>query len=49
MKNLLLVIVIIIYYYLGWLFAHGTVAHECRKLGVFYVGNSVFECKEKQK
>lgn len=49
MKNLSLIIVIIIYYYLGWWFAHGTVANECRKFGGFYVGSSVFECKEKSK
>lgn len=33
--------------FIGWLFAHATVAHECRKLESFYVGNSVFVCKEK--
>lgn len=29
----------------GWIYAHKTVADECRKLGKFYVGKTVFECK----
>ncbi|HBO3027804.1 TPA: hypothetical protein L4Q98_005837 [Pseudomonas aeruginosa] len=29
----------------GWIHAHYTVAEECRKLGKFYVGKTVFECK----
>ena len=29
----------------GWLVAHQTVATECQKLGAFYVGRTVFECK----
>ncbi len=29
----------------GWVYAHYTVADECRKLGKFYVGKTVFECK----
>lgn len=30
-----------------WAWAHGTVATECEKLGAFYVGNKVYECKVK--
>lgn len=30
----------------GWLHAHGTMASECRKLGGFYVGKTVFKCAE---
>lgn len=30
----------------GWVEAHLTVADECRKLGKFYVGKSVFTCTE---
>lgn len=30
----------------GWLHAHNTVASECKKLGSFYVGNTVFKCVE---
>lgn len=31
---------------IGWSHAHQTVAGECRKLGGFYVGKSVFKCTE---
>ena len=31
-----------------WSIAHTTVAHECDKLGAFYVGDQVYECKRKQ-
>ena len=34
---------------MGWTAAHNTVAKECSTLGGFYVGESVFECKEKSK
>lgn len=29
----------------GWFDAHYTVATECEKLGRFYVGERVFECR----
>lgn len=29
----------------GWCHAHHTVATECRRLGKFYVGSTIFECK----
>lgn len=32
-----------------WAFAHSAIATECRQLGGFYVGKTVFECKEKPK
>ena len=32
-----------------WSTAHTTVAHECDKLGAFYVGDQVYECKRKAK
>lgn len=31
---------------LGWMDAHATVAKECRLLGKFYVGSTVFKCVE---
>ena len=31
-------------YLLGWIVAHNVVANECRKLGKFYVGDTVFHC-----
>jgi len=34
-------------FFLGWVFAHSTVATECVKLGSFYVGEKTYECKIK--
>lgn len=34
---------------LAWASAHGTVARECERLGAFYVGDRVFECKLKER
>lgn len=31
-----------------WEAAHWTVATECKKLGAFYVGETVFECKVRE-
>lgn len=31
----------------GWILAHAEVAHECRVIGGFFVGNSVFDCSPK--
>ena len=31
-----------------WAIAHSEIARECEKLGAFYVGNKVFECKRKE-
>ena len=31
-----------------WSIAHTTVANDCDKLGAFYVGDQVYECKRKQ-
>lgn len=33
--------------FLGWAVAHNTVAKECQKMGSFYVGDTVYECKAK--
>lgn len=46
MKALAVVGLIWIGWMLGWHHAHLTVADECRKLGGFYVGRSVFKCVE---
>jgi len=40
---------ILIGWLFGWTHAHGTVASECKKLGSFYVGEVVFECKKVEK
>ena len=41
------IIVILAWCGLIWAMAHGTVAKECEKLGSFYVGDKVYECKLK--
>lgn len=33
----------------GWAYAHSEVAWECRNIGTFYVGTTVYECKAKEK
>lgn len=33
----------------GWCYAHATVATECRRLGRFYVGDTVFVCIAEEK
>jgi hypothetical protein len=32
---------------LAWALAHSTVARECERLGAFYVGDKVYECRLK--
>ncbi|WP_313082616.1 hypothetical protein [Pulveribacter sp.] len=29
----------------GWVYAHGVIAAECERLGGFYVGTNIYECK----
>lgn len=43
---LILLIAIELSYSAGWHSAHSTIARECRLLGGFYVGKSVFRCTE---
>ena len=33
--------------FVGWIKAHKTISSECKKLGGFYVGDEVFDCKLK--
>lgn len=37
---------IILAFVIGWEAAHRTVAKECKKIGKFYVGDEVFECRK---
>lgn len=46
MKPMLLVIGLVLGIWIGWIQAHNTIAKECRKLGWFYVGSSIFKCVE---
>jgi hypothetical protein len=32
----------------SWVFSASTIASECQKLGAFYVGSTVYECKIKE-
>ena len=35
-------------FFSGWVIAHNVVSSECKKLGGFYVGTTVYECKVKE-
>jgi hypothetical protein len=45
--NAVIFILTIVSFVLIWSAAHGTVAKECEKLGAFYVGDKVYECRLK--
>jgi hypothetical protein len=45
--NLCIIIFIVSIYNLGWVMSASTIGAECEKLGSFYVGDKVFECKLK--
>ncbi len=42
------VVALVLACFAGWVWAHNAVATECNKLGSFYVGSKVYECKEKK-
>jgi len=44
---LCLLIGLLIGFAFGWGFAHNAVATECERLGSFFVGEKVYECKLK--
>lgn len=47
MKYFLLVVVAeLVFFWIGFIAGHRDVAHECKTLGAFYVGNDVFKCVE---
>jgi hypothetical protein len=35
-------------FFLGWVLGSSTIATECERLGGFYVGSTVYECKPKK-
>jgi hypothetical protein len=41
------VVTAVLVFGMGWVMAHTTVQYECIKLGAFYVGEKVYECREK--
>ena len=44
-----IVVSLLVGYLYGWADAHHTVATECERLGKFYVGKTVYECKSVKK
>lgn len=46
--GVLTTIMLVITFIFGWIVAHNTVASECNKLGAFYVGSMVYECRVKK-
>ena len=48
MKAIYVVLIALIWFFsAGWVIAHQTIASECKRLGGFYVGDEVFDCKLK--
>lgn len=45
--GILAVLVLLLVFVVGWVSSSNIIAHECRKLGAFYVSNTVFECRLK--
>lgn len=43
----IVIFVIVIATFIGWVYAHQTVAKECERLGAFYVGDKTYECRVK--
>lgn len=41
-----ILLALLIGWYIGWCHAHATVATECKRLGRFYVGRTVYQCVE---
>ena len=48
MFGILTAVIFVLTFIFGWITAHSTIAGECNKLGAFYVGDKVYECKVKQ-
>ncbi len=48
MRVLIVLLGVLFGFWAGWINAHVTVAGECSRLGAFFVGNKVFECKIKE-
>lgn len=40
---------LVVGFFLGWVYAHHTVADECERLGGFYVGKTTYECVKVEK
>ena len=44
----LMAVIAVALFALGWVVSASTIGHECKKLGGFYVGTTVYECKVKE-
>ena len=44
---LAIVVTTVAAFILGWLISASVIGRDCSKLGSFYLGNTVFECKAK--
>lgn len=49
MSYVVSVFLIILSSLMGWVGGHSAVAKECQLLGSFYVGDTVYECRVKEK
>ena len=47
MEGFLATVTLVAVFCIGWAMGSSVVANECQKLGSFYVGNTVYECKVK--
>lgn len=47
MSALAMVFAVVAAFILGWLISASVIGRDCSKLGSFYLGNTVFECKAK--
>ena len=43
------VIAAVFIFFVGWMSSASTIGQECKNMGVFYVGEKVYECKYKEK
>lgn len=48
MNGFIITVVLAFAFGLGWGICHNTIANECDKIGAFYVGDRIYECKAKQ-
>lgn len=49
MEGFIASLVLVCTFGFGWAMSASTIDHECEKLGSFYVGEKVYECKIKDK
>ncbi|WP_167432564.1 hypothetical protein [Moraxella equi] len=45
MGEMIRLLFLVIGFFVGYQYAHFYIANECEKLGGFFVGNKIYECK----